>query len=118
MSCAERARVVGLCPPNPPAFTSPPGCLRRLETGRRYPVWVAGRLPAEPALVRDLLPVTELRSGRHGGRIPVPVPMPVWSGERNNAHPKVPATHDVPCCGQTRECLADTLVARADGRAE
>src|SRR5438270_6684445 len=51
------------------------------------------------------------------GRIPVPVPMRLWSGERN-AHPTIPATHDVPRCGQTRECLADTLVAHADSRAE
>src|SRR5437588_9273768 len=89
-----------------------------------------GCIPAVPASVSPgfVVPLTPLadpffarhrtRVRKRCGRIPVPVPMRLWNVLPGNAHPTIPATHDVPRCGQTRECLADTLVAHADGRAE
>lgn len=58
------------------------------------------------------------RTRSEGGRVPVPVPLRLWSVPQGNAQPTIPATRDLAGGCQARERLADALVAHADSGAE
>src|SRR2546423_13501526 len=66
MSSADRSRIVGLCPPNPPAFISPPGC--RARCGK------SSATQADPPVRRLRHGARETRTALVARQVPVPVP--------------------------------------------
>ena len=110
-SCVSRAAHIG-SNETPTRLSCGDGCIRAVPAS------------VSPGLVVPLTPLERIissarrRTGSEGGCVPVPVPLRLWSVRQGNAQPTISATRDLPGGCQTRECLADALVAHADGRAE